>query len=168
MAKRVPYRKIKTHRPYTPYEAAQTLGVHRQTIIRWVNIHGLTADTSSKPWLIEGRDLRAFLGERQSKRKCKLALHSFYCFSCRDGRMAGSKMADYVQQTATGGMLTAICDTCGTLMNKAVKRSDLEAIRAKLEITIQTADPRIVSRIDAPSKVTISTGAQTHAKAQQC
>ena len=160
MVKRVPYRKIKTHRLYTPYEAAQTLGVHRQTVIRWVNIHGLTADTSSKPWLIEGRDLRAFLGERQSKRKCKLALHSFYCFGCQDGRTAAAKMADYAQQTATTGMLTAICDTCGTLMNKAVKRSDLD-------VTIQTADPRIVSRIDAPSNVTISTGAQTHAEAQQ-
>ena len=167
MAKRVPYRKTKTHRPYTPYEAAQVLGVHRQTVIRWVNDHGLTADTSSKPWLIEGRDLRTFHGERQARRKCRLALHTFYCFRCRDGRTAAAKMADYVQQTTTGGMLTAICDTCGTLMNKAVKRSDLEAIRAKLEVTIQTADARIVSHADAPSNVTFSAGAHTHAKAQR-
>ncbi len=166
MAKRVPYRKIKTHRLYTPYEAALVLGVHRQTVIRWIKDHGLPADTETKPWLIEGRDLRAFLGERQTRRKCCLALHSFYCFGCRDGRTAAGKMADYVQQTATGGMLTAICDTCGTLMYKAVKRSDLEAIRAKLDVTIQTADPRIVSLSDAPINVTFSTGARTHVKAQ--
>lgn len=166
MSKRVPYQKIKIHRPYTPYEAAVVLGVDRQTVIRWVNDKGLTADKSSKPWLIEGQDLRTFLGERRAKRKCKLALHSFYCFRCRDGRTAAGKMADYVQQTTTGGMLTAICDTCGTLMNKAVKRSDLEAIRAKLDVTIQTADPRIVSRSDAPSNVTFATGSRTNAKAQ--
>ena len=166
MAKRVPYRKIKTHRPYTPYEAAQVLGVHRQTVIRWVKDQGLPADTSSKPWLIEGSDLRTFLGERQIRRKCKLALHMFYCFGCRDGRTAAAKMADYVQQTTTGGMLTAMCDACGTLMNKAVKWSDLEAIRAKLDVTIQTADARIVSLSDAPSNVTFSIGARTHVKAQ--
>jgi excisionase family DNA binding protein len=166
MPKRVSYRKIKTHRPYTPYEAATVLGVHRQTVIRWVKEQGLDADTSSKPWLIEGHDLRVFLGERQSRRKCKLDIHTFYCFGCRDGRTAAAKMADYVQQTATAGMLTAICDTCGTLIHKAVKRSDLKAIRAKLDVTIQTADARIVSRTDAPSNVTFATGAQTHAKAQ--
>lgn len=167
MPKRVPYRKIKTHRPYTPYEAALVLGVHRQTVIRWIKEQGLAADTSSKPWLIEGRDLRVFLGERQSRRKCSLDIHTFYCFGCQDGRTAAARMADYVQQTATGGMLTAICDTCGTLMNKVVKRSDLEEIRARLDVTIQTADARIVSRTDAPSNVTFSTGTRTHAKAQR-
>ena len=166
MAKRVSYRKIKTHRPYTPYEAALILGVHRQTVIRWVNDHGLKADISLKPWLIEGRDLRVFLGERQGKRKCKLALHEFYCFGCRDGRTAAGKMADYEQQTASSGMLIAICDTCGTLMNKAISRCNLEAIRTKLDVTIQTADARIVSLPDVPSNVAYSAGAQTHAKAQ--
>ena len=167
MAKRVPYRKIKTHRLYTPYEAAQILGVHRQTVIRWINNQGLEADKCSKPWLIEGRDLRVFHGERQSRRKYKLDLNTFYCFGCQEGRKAAAKMADYVQQTATAGMLTAICDTCGTLMYKAAKRSDLEAIRAKLDVTIQTADARMVSRTDAPSNVAFSTGTQTHAKAQR-
>lgn len=166
MAKRVPFWKIKTHRPYTPFEAAGVLGVHRQTVIRWVRQHGLSADTSKKPWLIEGRDLRTFLGARQTKRKCKLALHTFYCFGCRDACNAAAKMADYTQQSATGGMLTAICETCQTVMHKAINRVDLEAVRAKLDVAIQTADPRIVSRERAPSNVILETGAQTHAKAQ--
>ena len=83
MPKRVPYRKIKTHRPYTPFEAATVLGAHRQTVIRWVKEQGLAADTNLKPWLIEGHDLRVFLGERQSRRKRKLDIHAFYCFGCR-------------------------------------------------------------------------------------
>ena len=166
MPKRVPYRKIKTHRPYTPFEAAIELDVHRQTVIRWVKDHGLPAETSAKPWIIEGRDLRTFLGARQIRRKCRLDLHTFYCFGCRDARAAAARMADYAQQSSTGGMLTAICDTCGTIMNKAVKRTDLETIQAKLDVTIQTADARIVSRAGAPSNVTFSVGAQTHVKAQ--
>ena len=83
MPKRVPYRKIKPHRPYTPFEAATVLGAHRQTVIRWVKEQGLAADTNLKPWLIEGHDLRVFLGERQSRRKRKLDIHAFYCFGCR-------------------------------------------------------------------------------------
>lgn len=167
MPKRVPYRKIKTHRPYTPFEAAEALGVHRKTVLRWVKDQGLPAERGAKPWIIEGGDLRAFLGARQVNRKRRLDLHSFYCFGCRDPRSAAARMADYTQQSATGGMLTAICDTCGTIMNKAIKRADLEAIRAKLDVTIQTADPRIVSLTDAPSNVTLSTGDQTDVKAQR-
>lgn len=167
MAKRVPYWRVKTHRPYTPFEAAEALGVHRQTVIRWVSGKGLPADISKRPWLIEGRDLRRFLGDRQAGRKCKLDLHTFYCFGCHDARPAAAKLADYTQQTTTGGMMTAICETCGTIMNKAVKRADLEVIWTKLEITIQTADPRIVSRGDPPSNVILKKGAQPHGKAQR-
>ena len=67
---------------------------------------------------------------------------------------------------AVPGMLTAICETCQTIMHKAINRVDLEAVRAKLDVTIQTADPRLVSRERAPSNVILETGAQTHAKAQ--
>lgn len=75
MAKAFPANRIKSHLVYTVWEAAEALGGHRQTIIRWIKHKGLEADRSRKPWLIEGRALREFLGARQRKAKCKLALH---------------------------------------------------------------------------------------------
>ena len=53
--------RIKTHRIYTVWEAAEALGKHRQTIIRWIKEKGLIADTSQRPWLIKGSDMKEFL-----------------------------------------------------------------------------------------------------------
>lgn len=44
MARYASPNKIKAHRIYTVWEAAEALGKHRQTIIRWINDKGLTAD----------------------------------------------------------------------------------------------------------------------------
>ena len=50
--------RIKTHYVYTVWEAAQALGRHRQTVIRWIKDKGLVADRSKVPWLIQGKDLK--------------------------------------------------------------------------------------------------------------
>ena len=41
--------KIKAHRIYTVWEAADALSRYRQSIIRWIKEKGLIADTSCKP-----------------------------------------------------------------------------------------------------------------------
>ena len=89
MAKSFPAHKIKSHLVYTVWEVADALGCHRQTVIRWVRDKGLAADTSSKPWLIEGHVLKEFLGQKQRKTRRKLALHHCYCFGCRGSREPG-------------------------------------------------------------------------------
>jgi len=152
---------------YTPWEAADLLGAHRQTVLRWVKVKGLRADRSSRPWLIEGRDLRAFLGERHKALRCKLDPHHCYCLGCKGPREPDGKIADYVQQTSTTGMLMALCPACGNVMNKVIRRADLEAIRARIDVMIQKADARIVSRERASSNVIFKAEAQTHAKAQR-
>ena len=57
---------IKKHRVYTPWEASNALGVHRQTVLRWIKGKGLVADKAGTPWLIKGYDLKSFLGERRA------------------------------------------------------------------------------------------------------
>lgn len=167
MAKKFPANRIKSHRVYNVWEVADALGCHKQTVTRWINKSGLIADTSQKPWLIDGRDLKSFLGQKQTNSKCKLALHHCYCFGCREPREPDGKIADYIQQTAESGRLTGLCPACGALMNKVIKRADLEAVQAKIEVTIQKASPRLVSRGYPLSKVTYSQEQQTHDKAQQ-
>ncbi|WP_135507204.1 helix-turn-helix domain-containing protein [Roseovarius aestuariivivens] len=167
MAKRPSPFRIKTHRIYTPAEAAEVLKVHRQSVRRWITQHGLTADTSRKPWLIKGSDLKNFLGHRREKRRCKLQLHHCYCLGCKGPREPDGKMADYQQHSPTSGMLTALCPTCGSLMHKVIRRDDLDAIQAKIEVTIQRPSPRLVSRTDAPLNVTFQQEANDHAKTQR-
>ncbi len=167
MARKFPVSRIKSHRVYTPWEVADALGCHRQTVIRWVKHNGLIADTSQKPWLIEGRDLKAFHGARRVRIRQKLALHHCYCLGCKEPREPAGKIADYIHQTSDCGRLEALCPSCGSIMNKIVRRADLEAIQAKIDVTVQKAHPRIVSRTDPHSNVTFTKGAETHVKTQQ-
>jgi hypothetical protein len=62
------------------------------------------------------------------------------------------KFAEYTQATPTTGMLTALCPSCASIMNKVVRRADLEAIRAKIEVAVQQANPRLVSLPAPPLK----------------
>lgn len=158
---------IKRHRIYTAWEAAEALHLHRQTVIRWIKSQGLSADTSIKPWLIKGSDLKTFLGERRSLDKCKLALHQLYCLPCRTPQTPDGLLADYQQRTDQTGNLTGLCPCCGRLMNKAIRRVDLEAIRAKLDVTVQQADPRLVSPSNPSVTVTLKGQSNGQVKAQQ-
>ena len=165
MARLPPPNRIKTHRIYTIREAADALARHRRTIIRWITSEALIADRSRKPWLIRGSDLKAFLGHKKSARKRRLAIHQLYCLGCRNPREPAGKTADYTQQTATSGMLSAICPDCENMMNKVIRRADLETIRAKVEVSVRQADPRIVSRTDPILNVTLAEERETNVKA---
>jgi excisionase family DNA binding protein len=159
--------RIKTHNIYSVWEAAEVLSKHRRTILRWINDKGLSADKTCTPWLIDGSDLKAFLGFRRQSVRVRLALHHLYCLGCKSAQEPAGKFADYTHQTPTTGMLSALCPACECVINKVVRRSDLEAIQAKIEVTIQQGNPRIVSSDGAPLNVTFSEGAQTHAKARK-
>lgn len=156
--------RIKTHYVYTVWEAAQALGRHRQTIIRWIKHDSLVADRSKVPWLIQGKDLKTFLGHRRAKSKTKLALHHLFCFGCKTPQEPDGKFAEYTQATPTTGMLKAFCPACSCILNKVIRRSDLEAIRAKIEVTVQQANPRIVSLPAPPLNDTSAREVQTDDK----
>jgi excisionase family DNA binding protein len=167
MPRRYPVRLIKTHRIYTVWEVADLIDCHRQTVIRWIKNEGLEADLTHRPWLIRGSDLKTFLGHRQSKRRCRLGPATLYCFGCKCPQEPAGRMADYVQQTSTTGMFSALCPACGALMNKVIRRADLDVIRATVNVTVQQASPRLVSRKDAPSHVNLEQERKTNGKAQQ-
>ena len=158
---------IKRHRIYTVWEAAKALHLHRQTVIRWIKGQGLNADTSGRPWLIKGSDLKVFLGERRSLGKCKLALHQLYCLPCHAPQTPDGLLADYRHRTDQTGNLMGLCPSCGRLMNKVIRRADLEAIRAKLDVTVQQADPRLVSPSNPTVTVTLKGQPNGQVKAQQ-
>lgn len=166
MPKKPSPNRIKKHLVYSIWEAAEALRVHRQTVISWIKDKGLIADTSIKPWLIKGADLKTFLGERRSAGKCKLALHQMYCLPCRIPQTPDGRVADYQQRTRQTGNLMGLCPDCGRVLNKAIRRADLEAIRVKLDVTVKQADPTLVSPSTPPVTATINIQGKQHVKAQ--
>ncbi|RYH08454.1 helix-turn-helix domain-containing protein [Tropicimonas sp. IMCC6043] len=144
MPKKPSPNRVKTHRVYTVYEAADALDLHRQTVIRWIRHHGLRADCSKRPWLIEGRDLKGFLTKRRQKDRVTLKIGEIYCLPCRQAQVPAGHMADFRMKTATSGVLSGICPACDRMMNRIIGRADLEAFRAVLDVTVQQAVTGIV------------------------
>lgn len=164
MPKKPDPRRIKRHRVYSVAEAAEALGMHRQSVLRWIKAGELAADTVRKPWLIAGQALKTFLGERRRNGKCRLGLAQLYCLGCRAAQTPDGRLADFAFQGQGAGMLTGLCPDCGRVMNKAVRRADLETIRAQLEVHVIAAQPRIVGTAHAPVTVDLAREGRTHGK----
>jgi len=153
MPKKPDPRRIKKHWIYTLAEAAEALGLHRQTIIRWIKFDGLLADCTQRPWLIEGTNLKTFLEARRALGKCKTRPEQIYCLPCRTPQIPAGRMAEFQLKAGTSGQMIGICPDCDRFMHKAVSRSDLDRVRAVLEVTIRQAQPRIVGEPDLPASV---------------
>ncbi|MDH3668992.1 MAG: helix-turn-helix domain-containing protein [Paracoccaceae bacterium] len=158
---------MKRHQIYTVWEAAEAVGVHRQTVIRWIKDKGLSADTSQRPWLIEGREFKAFLEERRVRGKCRLLPGQIFCLPCRSPKNPEGRIAEFHLKTSTTGALIGICPDCGRLMHRFVGRADLDQIRAQLDVTISKAVPRLVEPDEPNETVTLKQEARTHGKAQR-
>lgn len=160
------YRKLRSHQVYTVAEAAEELGVHRQTVRRWVRDCGLPAAMDLKPWLIDGRDLKRFLEHRCRASKRPLGPGEFYCLPCRTRRRPDGDLADYRPKSPTVGMLSGLCPACGRLMHRTIRRADLGRLAPNLEVAFPIADAGISSSATPTVNVYIHEEAETHAKAQ--
>lgn len=126
------WRAIRKHRPYRVDEAARALGVCKATVRRWIK-QGLPAIADSKPILILGRDLIAFLQKRRrAKQQCEPG--EFYCFRCRTPKRAAFGEAEIVHTATTSVNLRALCATCATVMHKRVSLRKLAQLTAILTI----------------------------------
>lgn len=56
-----------------------------------------------------------------------------------------------------------LCPECGAAMHKAVRRTDVELIRAQLDVKVRTAQPRIVGSPDVPVNVDFKKEVHAHA-----
>lgn len=134
-------RRIKVHRSYTVDEVARTLGVAKGTVRRWLK-SGLPPTDSRKPALIRGVDLAEFLKSKAKvKQPCRLG--ECYCVKCRSPQKPDGAMAEYVILTTTSGNLRALCPTCGSWMHRRTSYSQLERIRAELDVTVVEPSPRL-------------------------
>ncbi len=117
MARLFDYRRVKLHRPYTIAERADRVGAHKHTIRRWIAA-GLPTTDADRPLLIHGADLRSFMQAREPiKQRCRPG--EFYCLGCRAPKKPAGDMADYHPRTASRGLLSVICPTCGRMIYRA-------------------------------------------------
>jgi hypothetical protein len=140
-AKRINPNLIKTHFSYTASELAKRLGVHKNTVRNWTRA-GLPT-LSGRPLLYHGGAVRAFLAASNANRRRPCPPGIFYCFRCRDRRKPALGLVDYADRTGAAGNLTAICESCGAIMNRRARRDALSAIMPGLDVTIRQAQPTL-------------------------
>jgi hypothetical protein len=143
MGKRHPnWRLIKSHRTYTAEDAAQTLGVHKNTVRSWQRA-GLRMVDSKRPHLFRGATISSFLRERRAKTKRPLLPGQIYCLPCHAPKSPALNMADYVPMNATTGNLRGFCPDCERLMYRRVGLAKLASICGSLDVAIAEAGLRI-------------------------
>jgi len=151
MARRHNSRRVKIHRTYTITEAAAVLGAHKHTVSRWIAA-GLPTTDDRRPYLIHGKDIRAFLNARKpDKQTCRPG--EFYCLRCRTPKRPAGDMADYISKTPSRGLLRGICPTCETLIHRAASLGTIEEKAGGLNVTMPRAQQRIVDTSSPLSNV---------------
>ncbi len=118
MRRRIDPRRIKVLRTYTVEEAADLLGVHKNTIRAWVK-GGLEPLDRRRPTLFVGGVLAAYIRRirDQARRPCPPG--HFYCLRCRDARRPAGGIVE-VQPAEKGAThnVQALCCVCLTVMNR--------------------------------------------------
>ncbi|MBJ7409984.1 MAG: helix-turn-helix domain-containing protein [Phenylobacterium sp.] len=123
---RIEPRRAKIHRSYTVAEAAELLGVHRNTLRHWIKA-GLPVVCSGRRVLILGRQLREFLAQRQAQRRRKCGSGRLYCFGCREPRKPREGSVQWLDTGQPTVNLRALCGTCGARMNQRASVTKLAA-----------------------------------------
>lgn len=159
------HRRVKIHRSYVVEEIASLLGVHKNTVRRWVK-SGLSPCDDRRPILIQGRDLVSFLQARRAKNKRHCGPGEMYCVRCRFLRSPAGEMAEYQWLTEKCGNLVGICPECYSMMNRRVSMSKLALVRGKLEITFPQALQRLSESIHSTVNSDLRKETQSHANAQ--
>src|SRR5215468_536265 len=112
-ARRPNPRRVKIHRSYTVEEVASALGLHKNTVRRWV-AGDLKPIDDRRPTMFRGVDVVEFLQKRRTVSKRPCAPGQMYCFKCRTPKNPTGSMADLEVAGPSTGRLVGICPTCGT------------------------------------------------------
>ncbi|MDO9368586.1 MAG: helix-turn-helix domain-containing protein [Sphingopyxis sp.] len=144
-ARRINPRLIKIHRCYSVEEAARALGAHKNSVRGWIK-GGLPVVEGGRPVLILGHDLRAFLERRRKVGKRPCSPGTIYCLKCREPRPPALGMVEYEPRNAATGDLTALCETCGTMLFRRARCGDVAAIMPGIDVQFREAGARLLER----------------------
>jgi hypothetical protein len=130
---------IKSLRCYTISEAAGVSGVSDRTIRAWIK-QGLTAMTDERPTLVRGDALISYIQRQRQGRKSRLSPDEFYCLKCREARKPAGGLVD-CEKDGTRAKLTALCETCDTLMHKPIAHERVAILTDVFDVTLRSEAP---------------------------
>lgn len=148
MTKKQNTRIIKLNYSYLLKEISDLFGVHIRTTRSWVK-EGLEIIEGLYPYLVNGRDLKAFLDKRQAKRKTKLKDNQMYCMKCRKAvaPLNASVSIVYSGKTIGNGikdfMLKGICPACLTNLNRLSNDNKMNIVKANFTIIEEVKNARV-------------------------
>lgn len=144
MSKRkIDARRIKIHRSYTISEAAERLGVHKNTVQLWLK-SGLPHIREPRPILILGQDLKHFLIDRRQQGRKPCPIGHLFCLKCREPRRPAAQMLDYVPITLTSGNLKGICEVCDTFIYRRVALVNVANVSAGCDVQFSQSQQRLI------------------------
>ncbi|MFO1435498.1 MAG: helix-turn-helix domain-containing protein [Gammaproteobacteria bacterium] len=142
-------RLAKAIRTYTVDEVARLYRVHKNTVRNWIK-QGLKTTDGTRPFLILGSELRAFLQLQRKARKRPCAPGELYCVRCRKPQRPAGDMVEFQAINATTGDLIGLCPTCECWMYRKVSTAKLYSICSSLDVTGSKAIERI-GQSESPS-----------------
>jgi hypothetical protein len=163
---RINPRRVKIHFSYTINEIKSTFGVHKNTVRAWLK-RGLATIDASRPILVHGSHLRAFLEGRRKASKCACPPGTFYCLKCRAPKPPAIGMVDFIPFNGLSGNLRGLCATCGTLMHRRVRRERIAAVMPNLTVQIVHRDPHIRESAAPSLNCDSEVDSDSHDKAQR-
>lgn len=143
--KRTDPRRIRLHQAYSVGEVARALGKHKHTIRNWIEA-GLPTVDGTRPVLIHGHELRAYLESRRKLAKRPCPPGTIYCFKCREPRAPALGIVEFTPRNVTAGNLVALCEVCGTKMHRSARLASLAVIMPGIRVEIREAGSRLVER----------------------
>jgi hypothetical protein len=132
--RRADWRRVRGKVSYTIHEAAQTLCVHPNSVRHWAKTGSLPMLRESRPHLIIGADLIAFLRSRRQQRKSKCPPGHLYCLRCRCPREPVPGLLEFRWRSATRGSLVALCSECESILQRFVTRSRATELAGEFEL----------------------------------
>lgn len=117
-------KRARKHRSYTVAEAARLYGVHRNTVRNWMK-SGLAVVRAAGLIRILGEELERFRNERKAARRKPCSPGMIYCLKCREPRLPVPTSLDETSANDRTAVVTGLCSTCGTRMNRRTRLVDL-------------------------------------------
>jgi hypothetical protein len=117
--------------------------------------------------LYHSATVRTFLATNNANRRRPCPPGMFYCFRCRERRKPALGLVDYADRPAGAGNLTAIYESCGTIMNRRARREALPTIIPGLDVNIRHA-PATLAGNHSPPTIVVLRSADRHDKTQHC
>jgi hypothetical protein len=143
MGKRHPnYRLVKIHRSYSVEEIARLCGKHKNTVRAWLK-DGLYPIDNSRPVLVHGHVLAAFLKGRRTAGKRPSPPGHLYCFKCREPKPPAEGVVIVQAISDKVSNISAVCPTCGGTMYRRASNHRLKEFEANLDGALPKAVPRI-------------------------